>query len=363
MSSLFQEMEEFTLFDGLVPSSSGFGPGVEDLDKFDVGFGIPGDSLVKDEYGPGELFEDVLSSGPLEENNWMETVDLSCLLGDNNSLLSEQETIPHTIKSGRLLEELLTQPIKIKSSPTVPKNTQYDAVKVIKNNSVENELINNATEVSSQKLDISIKSGSILEEAMGEIDGLDTLYLQQQLQELYDSSISHCDSSISDGATSNEVSLLDSSSSSIMDVSMNEFIASPLSSEDIDSILSSPEPASPASSIQEDPDYVPYISDSSTNKKSKKSPKEGKSKPKPYDKPVEKLDKKERKRIQNRNAAIRYREKKRQERGTIHTDEDVLSDKNKELKTKVEQLVNEISYMKNLLTEVCQARGLKIQFK
>lgn len=66
MSSLFQEMEEFTLFDGLVPSSSGFEPGVEDLDKFDVGFGIPGDSLVKDEYGPGELFEDVLSSGPLE---------------------------------------------------------------------------------------------------------------------------------------------------------------------------------------------------------------------------------------------------------------------------------------------------------
>lgn len=363
MSSLFQEMEEFTLFDGLVPSSSGFGPGVEDLDKFDVGFGIPGDSLVKDEYGPGELFEDVLSSGPLEENNWMETVDLSCLLGDNNSLLSEQETIPHTIKSGRLLEELLTQPIKIKSSPTVPKNTQYDAVKVIKNNSVENKLINNQTEVLSQKLDISIKSGSILDEAMGEIDGLDTLYLQQQLQELYDSSISHCDSSISDGATSNEVSLLDSSNSSLMDVSMNEFIASPLSSADIDSILSSPEPASPASSIQEDPDYVPYISDSSTNKKSRKSPKEGKSKPKPYDKPVEKLDKKERKRIQNRNAAIRYREKKRQERGTIHTDEDVLSDKNKELKTKVEQLVNEISYMKNLLTEVCQARGLKIQFK
>ncbi|XP_052067927.1 uncharacterized protein LOC127707439 [Mytilus californianus] len=362
MSSLFQEMEEFTLFDGLVPSSNGFGPGVEDLDKFDVGFGIPGDSLVKDEYGPGELFEDVLSSGSLEENNWMETVDLSCLLGDN-SLLSEQETIPNTTKSGRLLEELLTQPIKIKSSPTVPKNMQYDAVKVIQNDSVKNELVYNPTEVLNQKLDHSIKSGSILEEAMEEIDGINTLILQQQLQELYDSNISHCDTSISDGATSNEVSLLDSSNSSLMDVTMNEFIASPLSSEDIDNILSSPEPASPSSSIQEDPDYVPYISDGSTNKKSKKSQKEGRSKTKPYDKPVEKLDKKERKRIQNRNAAIRYREKKRQERGTIHSDEDVLSDKNKELKTKVEQLVNEISYMKNLLTEVCQARGLKIQFK
>ena len=60
MSSFFQEMEEFTLFDGLVPSSGvDCGLGVEDV--FDTGLVIPGDSLVKDDIGSG-LFEELTES-------------------------------------------------------------------------------------------------------------------------------------------------------------------------------------------------------------------------------------------------------------------------------------------------------------
>lgn len=66
MSSLFQEMEEFTLFDGLVPSDEllGCSPVVED--HFDAGLEIPGDSLVKNDFGPNFLFQDLLSGGSLE---------------------------------------------------------------------------------------------------------------------------------------------------------------------------------------------------------------------------------------------------------------------------------------------------------
>lgn len=350
---LFQEMEDFTLFDGLVPSSGllDFSPAVEE--QLESGILFPGDSLVKNDVSPGDLFEDFLSDNTLEDpfsQEWMEISNLTSLVDEttnspNKSTVGADKVSSIPTGGSRLLEELLTKPIKIKSSPTVSPIVQLDS-KSENDTSVHIKFPEEGMETDNQC--------SILEQAINEIDGLDALILQQQLHDIYDASVASTDT-IANENTSSEISLIDSN---------NEFlIASPLSSEDIDSILSCSEPASPSSSVQYDPDYIPSSSPEKRSKRSCKSSKASKSRESPYDKPIEKMDRKERKRIQNRNAAIRYREKKRAERGTIHSEEDILQDKNKELKTKVEHLSNEINYMKTLLTEVCEARGLKIKFK
>ncbi|XP_067128582.1 cyclic AMP-dependent transcription factor ATF-4 [Centruroides vittatus] len=59
----------------------------------------------------------------------------------------------------------------------------------------------------------------------------------------------------------------------------------------------------------------------------------------------------ERKRKQNKDAATRYRQKKRKESMAIKTEETVLAERNQELKSRVQQLSNEISYLKGLLKE------------
>lgn len=285
----------------------------------------------------------------ISENNWMETVDLSSLISG-----PVKEAV-EPVKSGRLLEELLTKPINIKSSPTVSASVQLDTIK---------SSSDTISKVQSTDLSLSLNSSND--------DGLEALFLQQQLQELYDATISSGDMDIGELSTSSEISLIsEDTEESLLDGS-DEFIGSPLSSEDIDSILSSSGPSSPSDSIhitENDPDYSPYSPEIKSDKKSKKgrsskaSKSSTKSRTTPYEVEGGKLDKKERKRIQNRNAAIRYREKKRAQKGDIHTEEEDLSSKNKELKTKVEHLTNEIKYMKSLIVEVCQARGLKISFK
>lgn len=287
----------------------------------------------------------------IAENDWMETVDLSTLLETSGPVV--EETKP--AKSGRLLEELLTNPIKIKSSPTVSESLQLDTFNSESSSSLNEQLNEQNTHVTDI---ISFGTSD---------DGVDALLLQQQLQELYEAAVSTSDMDTCDN-TSGEISLISESTEESLLESSNEFIGSPLSSEDIDSILSGSGPSSPSDSIENDPDYRPSIEKSSKKSKksrtSKTSSSNSKSRPTPYEKPVvEKIDKKERKRIQNRNAAIRYREKKRAQKGSIHTEEEDLAIRNKELKTKVEHLNNEIKYMKNLLVEVCQARGLKIEFK
>lgn len=69
-------------------------------------------------------------------------------------------------------------------------------------------------------------------------------------------------------------------------------------------------------------------------------------------------DKKTRKKQQNKDAATRYRQKKREEAELIDQECNVLEDRNNELKDKVEQMTREIGYLKNLLAEVYKARAL-----
>lgn len=67
---------------------------------------------------------------------------------------------------------------------------------------------------------------------------------------------------------------------------------------------------------------------------------------------------KERKKQQNKEAAIRYREKKRQEAMQSQSEEQGLLDRNKELKTEVLNLEREIMCMKELLSDVFNIHSL-----
>lgn len=165
--------------------------------------------------------------------------------------------------------------------------------------------------------------------------------------------------------TQSEVSSIDNSS----------YICSPLSNES-DSILSSG-PSSPFGSTDDfstiDTSYLGDETCSSTAKgsqvsdesftKLKSKVKREKVTSSPYDSDASVTnvsDKRLRKKMQNKNAATRYRVKKRNEKETLQEQEVRLSDKNKELKEKVESIHREIQYMKELMQEINKAKKSKI---
>lgn len=70
-----------------------------------------------------------------------------------------------------------------------------------------------------------------------------------------------------------------------------------------------------------------------------------------------KANRRERKKEQNRTAALRYREKKRSEQDVLQLEADELVEKNKALSDKVDSLTREIKYLKDLMAEVQKARS------
>jgi hypothetical protein len=60
-----------------------------------------------------------------------------------------------------------------------------------------------------------------------------------------------------------------------------------------------------------------------------------------------------RKKEQNKTAAQRYREKKRGEQGTVLSEYELLEQRNTELRAKVDDMTKEISYLKGLIEEIC----------
>jgi hypothetical protein len=67
---------------------------------------------------------------------------------------------------------------------------------------------------------------------------------------------------------------------------------------------------------------------------------------------VPQVVKKQRKKEQNKTAALRYREKKRTEHGSVMTEYEVLESRNTVLKTKVSDMIKEIDYLKGLIAEI-----------
>jgi hypothetical protein len=82
--------------------------------------------------------------------------------------------------------------------------------------------------------------------------------------------------------------------------------------------------------------------------------------PDPSDLELEMMSKKDRKKLQNKNAAIRYRMKKKEEAETKRSEVDDLEDTNQQLHEKVADLTRQISYMKDLINDVRKARGLPL---
>ena len=104
----------------------------------------------------------------------------------------------------------------------------------------------------------------------------------------------------------------------------------------------------------DDPDWV--IEDQDYQKR-KASSILSKPRRKPYSRPsVE--DKKVRKKEQNKNAATRYRQKKKQEIKEILTEEQELANHNDKLQDQAKDLQREIGYLKGLMRDLFRAKGL-----
>lgn len=69
-------------------------------------------------------------------------------------------------------------------------------------------------------------------------------------------------------------------------------------------------------------------------------------------------DKKSRKKEQNKNAATRYRQKKKAESEVVQGEERELQDKNDQLHVKCADIQREIKYLKSLMRDLYQAKGL-----
>lgn len=63
-------------------------------------------------------------------------------------------------------------------------------------------------------------------------------------------------------------------------------------------------------------------------------------------------DRKLKKKEQNKTAALRYRNKKREEKGVVYTEVEILEQKNAELQAKADDLTKEINYLKSLFEEI-----------
>lgn len=78
---------------------------------------------------------------------------------------------------------------------------------------------------------------------------------------------------------------------------------------------------------------------------------------KPYSR-TSPIDKKSRKKEQNKNAATRYRMKKKAEVEVILSEEKELTVKNEELESKIKDMQREIKYLKGLMRDLFKAKGL-----
>lgn len=181
--------------------------------------------------------------------------------------------------------------------------------------------------------------------------------VQQPIVEVGDRSSSYLDQ-ISGGWNAENVSLVPLRDVASELAAVDEFVrscaediapSSPCTSSN-GSYLSSEDSSSP-----DEPDWTGESSGSSYSKQP--SSRATKNRHKPYSRPsVE--DKKVRKKEQNKNAATRYRQKKKLEIKEILGEEQELVDYNDKLKDQVKELNREIGYLKGLMRDLFKAKGL-----
>ncbi|XP_059477034.1 activating transcription factor of chaperone isoform X2 [Neocloeon triangulifer] len=106
-------------------------------------------------------------------------------------------------------------------------------------------------------------------------------------------------------------------------------------------------PASIYSDSSNDPEWVP-----------EPMPGPSKTKRKPYSRVKRPIDRAERKKLQNKNAATRYRNKKKVEEDELLTQEADLAARNKELRDQVSEIETEMRIVKDLLRNKFKRMGL-----
>ena len=123
-------------------------------------------------------------------------------------------------------------------------------------------------------------------------------------------------------------------------------VLSPVSVEDVESLLAS-EPSSPAHALCASP--PPVVVTPKRRSRGRKAPYERAS---AASVKAKLEDRRQRKKQQNKVAALRYREKKRVESGAICDEEATLEAHNDELRGAVAKLEQELQYLKDLMAEV-----------
>lgn len=370
--SLFERIEEFTLQE----DNFGLFGLQEDLldDDLDGALGFLNTNVGQDEglkiQQPLQTSLESLVMPDSFGEDWMETVDLSSLLNGNQDLchllngnqevpplievsVSAPEPEPEPRKEGlkasafELLKQLLTCPVSepLVESPapeeSLPSSPEHQVVDLHFFTTPEADtsnldLLNGTETVSSNCLEDLIEIKQEFDESVLEIDAVESMVVHDD-QEYFaiksdktwspPQSVASLDSFSSQPSSPEQLQTIDSShlgdlSDSYSQVSENDF-------EEVQSI-------------------------------SRKTKRESKTRATPYDVGTIVVgDKKGRKKVQNKNAATRYRVKKRIEKQSLQEQEAEMSDTNKELREKVESLQREISYMKELMSEIQKAKQKK----
>ena len=320
----------------------------------------------------------------------MENMDLSVFLDSDNLVIPP--TAPQPVELTTLKEEkknhafdilkaLLTGtiseipaqfPVSIPSSPEaeVPDVSFFSGDLIASVETLEDPPVNNH-KLAEHQLVVHVGQGQALDQH--ENNPVALKLISQSSQEFGPVKLVQTPESF-DQLESNRIKVEPDADQSVIFV--EEQFASPLSTDDLESLLSSG-PTSPDDSItlhtvdssqlnesfssntDSSFDTITIVDDGLIRESKRKSKKQ-KSRASPYDSDDSTyLNKKDRKKMQNKNAATRYRVKKRSEKETLQQQENNLSDKNKELREKVESLQREITYMKELMNEIYKAKGVK----
>ena len=177
------------------------------------------------------------SAGTLE-SEWMEKVDLSQFLNtdgsiDTSTIQQQPVEMPASNTSHSVLHELLTQPI-VRKAVSPPSPEAQVAPVLSKFDFLEGDLYDNET---------TMIVGAVASSSY-------SLEATEVLPEIsFDSGIADA-SFTSDSSSLEHQNLLDFTDA-------EQLLGSPLSAEDIDSLLGS-EPSSPSQLSDDDPDYNPY---------------------------------------------------------------------------------------------------------
>ena len=186
-----------------------------------------------------------------------------------------------------------------------------------------------------------------------EIENTADVFSIVQIESMDTLDIDHLDHLDTSSEISMDSSSVDSSSSVFSDVHAIQ--------SDLETLLAQvkviPDDHTYQSPVLPEPAEDPSISSSRSRPKPYSRKNNSRSSAKPPKEPKV-ADRHERKKQQNKDAALRYRLKKKQEADVISYEVSALEDRNTQLKDTVEQMTREIKYLKDLLSDVYKAKGI-----